>query len=97
MIYEQQPSSRLIDKLWLVKTITLIARNAITDSQAGKRSNSEELYYLFELDKPLSLKDPISKVPLRNFKDAMKLTTLAHLQQTDKFNTLKQVYEDALI
>jgi len=53
--------------------------------------------YLFELGKPLTLKDAIYRVPQRHFKNSMKLTTLNHLQKTSIFSALGQVYEDALV
>ncbi len=93
---EQITNTKQINRIWPIKNVTLIARSAITEIQAGKRSNSKALYYLFELDKPLSLKDSINKVPLRKFKDAMKLTTLAHLQRADEFDDITQVYQSAL-
>ena len=93
---EQITNTKQINRIWPIKNITLIARSAITEIQAGKRSDSNKLYYLFELDKPLSLRDSINKVPFRTFKDAMKLTTLAHLQQADEFDDITQVYENAL-
>ena len=93
---EQITNTKQINSIWPIKNITLTARSAITEIQAGKRSNSKALYYLFELDKPLSLRDSINKVPLRKFKDAMKLTTLAHLQRADEFDDITQVYQSAL-
>ncbi len=94
---EQKPDTKHITMLWPIKNVITLARNKITITQAGSISNSAEDYYLFELGKPLTLKDAIIRVPHRPFRNSMKLTTLNHLEQAVKFSKLKQVYDQALV
>ncbi|WP_440454270.1 DUF2357 domain-containing protein [Psychrobacter sp. ASPA161_9] len=94
---EQNTNSKQITMLWPIKNVITLARNKITITQAGSLSNSAEDYYLFELGKPLTLKDAIIRVPHRPFRNSMKLTTLNHLEQAAKFSELKQVYDQALV
>ena len=94
---EQNVSTKQISRIWLIQALSLIPREKMTIEQAGSLSKNSKLYYLFELGKPLTLKDPIDNVPLRSFRQAMKLTTLEHLQQAEKFDDITQVYENALV
>lgn len=90
-------STKTIDKLWPVKRVTVLPRSAITENQAGKTSPSTELYYLFELGKPLLLHSPLTKVPHRPIKNSMKLTTLTRLESVTKFSEVEKVYEEAMV
>lgn len=92
MTSEQDAHSKQITKIWPIKNVVLKPRNKLTSEQAGSHSNSDEDYYLFELGKPLTLKNMVSRVPHRPFKNSMKLTTLDHLQQAATFNELQTVY-----
>src|SRR5690554_3364900 len=74
---EKQSTTKKIDKLWLVKRILLLPRHSITEEQSGKNSSSSELYYLFELGKPLTLQNAVNNVPHRPMSNSMKLTTLS--------------------
>ncbi|GAC23438.1 hypothetical protein GMES_1139 [Paraglaciecola mesophila KMM 241] len=94
---DTQSSTKQIDKLWPVKRVTLLPRYAITEDQAGKKSGSADLYYLFELGKPLSLQTPVTNVPHRPMKNSMKLTTLTRLERVTKFTEVQRVYEKALV
>ncbi|WP_216601408.1 hypothetical protein [Vreelandella azerica] len=94
---DTQSSSKQIDKLWPVKGVTVLPRYAITEEQAGKSSNSADLYYLFELGKPLTLQTPVTNVPHRPMKNSMKLTTLTRLESVTVFSEIDKVYEDALV
>ncbi len=94
---EQNTNSKQITMLWPIKNVTLKSRRAINEEQSGKSSDSFDLYYLFELGKPLTLKDAIIRVPHRPLRNSMKLTTLNHLEQAAKFSELKQVYDQALV
>ncbi|QLE99135.1 restriction endonuclease-like protein [Neptunomonas phycophila] len=87
-----QSSTKQIDKLWPVKQVTVLPRYAITEDQAGKKSGSANLYYLFELGKPLLLKTPVTNVPHRPMKNSMKLTTLTRLESVTKFAEVEKVY-----
>lgn len=93
---EQNSSTKQIDKIWPVRKVVLLPRYAILEQQAGKASHSEELYYLFELGRPLSLQTSVSKVPHRPIKNSMKLTTLTKLESVYVFNDIEWVYQDAL-
>ena len=94
---DTQSSTKQIDKLWPVKRVTVLPRYAITEDQAGKKSGSADLYYLFELGKPLSLQTPVTNVPHRPMKNSMKLTTLTRLESVNKFNEVGKVYEEAMV
>lgn len=94
---DTQSSTKQIDKLWPVKRVTVLPRYAITEEQAGKKSGSADLYYLFELGKPLSLQTPVTNVPHRPMKNSMKLTTLTRLENVTKFTEVEKVYEEAMV
>ena len=94
---DTQSSTKQIDKLWPVKRVTVLPRYAITEDQAGKKSGSADLYYLFELGKPLSLQTPVTNVPHRPMKNSMKLTTLTRLESVTKFTEVEKVYEAAMV
>ncbi|BBP47000.1 hypothetical protein THMIRHAS_23730 [Thiosulfatimonas sediminis] len=94
---DTQSSTKQIDRLWPVKRVTLLQRYTITEDQAGKTSGSSELYYLFELGKPLTLQTPVTKVPHRPMKNSMKLTTLTRLESVTKFAELENVYAEAMV
>lgn len=94
---DTQSSTKQIDKLWPVKRVTVLPRYAITEEQAGKKSGSADLYYLFELGKPLSLQTPVTNVPHRPMKNSMKLTTLTRLESVTKFTEVERVYEAAMV
>jgi len=94
---DTQSSTKQIDKLWPVKRVTVLPRYAITEDQAGKKSGSADLYYLFELCKPLSLQTPVTNVPHRPMKNSMKLTTLTRLESVTKFTEVEKVYEAAMV
>ncbi|RMA82625.1 restriction endonuclease-like protein [Umboniibacter marinipuniceus] len=93
---EMQSSTKKIDKLWPVKRASLVPRYTITEDQAGKQSDSADLYYLFELGKPLLLQTPVTNVPHRPMKNSMKLTTLSRLEGATQFAEVEKVYEEAL-
>lgn len=94
---DTQTSTKQIDKLWPVKRVTVLPRYAITEDQAGKKSGLAELYYLFELGKPLSLQTPVTNVPHRPMKNSMKLTTLTRLESVTKFAEVEKVYAEAMV
>jgi hypothetical protein len=82
-----------ITKLWPVKTVKLLPRYSITEKQSGAGSSSAELYYLFELGRPLTLQSSITRVPKRSFSESIKLTTLSKLENVQVFNDVEQVYK----
>ena len=94
---DTQSSTKQIDKLWPVKRVTVLPRYAITEEQAGKKSDSADLYYLFQLGKPLLLQTPVTNVPHRPMKNSMKLTTLTRLESVTKFAEVEKVYEEAIV
>lgn len=94
---DSQSSTKQIDKLWPVKRVTVLQRYAITEEQSGKKSGSADLYYLFELGKPLSLQTPVTNVPHRPMKNSMKITTLTRLESVTKFTEVEKVYEAAMV
>ena len=88
----EDPGTKQIEKIWPVKNVTLIPRNKITKEQAGKDSDSTQIYYLFELGQPLLLMEKITHVPHRQIRNCMKLTTLEYLTAVNQFSDLKCVY-----
>jgi len=94
---DTQSSTKQIDKLWPVERVTVLPRYAITEEQAGKKSGSADLYYLFELGKPLALQTPVTNVPHRPIKITMKFCTLIDLVNAVNFSDLEGVYKDAII
>jgi len=90
---KQDHSYKEITKLWPVKCVALVPRYSITKHQAGTSSSSEELYYLFELGRPLTLHSPITKVPKRSFSESIKLTTLSKLENVEVFEDVEWVYK----
>lgn len=94
---DTQSSTKKIDKLWPVKRVTVLPRYDITEDQAGKKSDSADLYYLFELGKPLSLQTPVKNVPYLPMKSSMKLTTLTRLESVTEFAEVEKVYEEVMV
>lgn len=92
----QNASIKQINKLWPVKNAKLLPRSAISKEMSGKESSSTELFYLFELGKPLTLQDPITDVPPNTTRGSMKLTTLTKLKNVEKFSEIESVYEEFL-
>lgn len=93
---DAQSATKKIDKLWPVKRVAVLSRDVLTEEQAGKISDSTDLYYLFELGKPLQLHTPVTHVPHRPMKNSMKLTTLTRLDCVTKFTEIEKVYEEAM-
>ena len=86
-----------IRNVWPILSIQLISRNNINQEKTGKHSKIEDLYYLFELGKPLALPLVLKDVPLVSFKKSMKLTTLARLTDALSFGDIEEVYKEALV
>lgn len=89
--------TKSIEKVWPVKTVTILPRRSIPAEKAGKAVDSSELYYLFQLGRPLILHTPVTHVPLRNFSHSMKLTTLTRLESVTKFTEVEEVYDEAMV
>lgn len=95
--FEQSSASKYINKLWPIKSVSVVHRKDITDEQVGSNSNSTEQYYVFELGEPLILNKPITGIPKDSFMASMHLTALSDLEKTTNFLSLKQVYQSALV
>ena len=85
-----------IERIYPVKSVRKLPRSKISTEQAGAKSQSEELYYLFELSKPLWLEQVISGVPRLNekgegFRNSIKLTTLEKLDEVTSFEQIEAV------
>ncbi|MBE0482895.1 MAG: DUF2357 domain-containing protein [Bacterioplanes sp.] len=93
----QHVGTKTIVKVWPVKRVAILPRSSITAAQAGKAVESSELYYLFQLGRPLTLQKPVTHVPLRNFSHSMKLTTLTRLESVTKFTEVEKVYEAPMV
>lgn len=92
-----QRATKQIDKLWPVKRVSVLPRYAISEEQAGKKSGADDLYYLFELGKPLTLQSPVTHVPHRPIRNSMKLTTLTRIENVKQFSEVEKVYEEAMV
>ena len=88
-------NSKQIDRIWPVLGVRLGPRHAITAAMAGKASTSDTPYYLFKLGRPLTLHQPIYRVP-HAIRPSMKLTTLKLLEQQSLFSQLPTVYPNSL-
>lgn len=89
-------NSRTIKKIWKVRSVNITRRCDITKEQAGKASNSEDLYYLFELGECLSLSEEVRGMPTRQFRIAMKLTRLDAISRSRNFSELPYIYSEVL-
>lgn len=94
---DMQSTTKKIDKIWPVKRVTVLPRYAINEEQAGKTSSVSDLYYLFELGKPLTLQVPVTRVPHRPIAHSMKLTTLSQLESVTIFTDVEKVYKEAMV
>lgn len=94
---DTQSAIKQIAKLWPVKRVLLLPRYVITEEQAGKKSKSDDLYYLFELGRPLTLQRAVTHVPHRPIRNSMKLTTLTRLENVNRFADVSKVYEEAMV
>ncbi|WAT00546.1 restriction endonuclease-like protein [Rouxiella chamberiensis] len=90
-------TTKQIERIWPVNKVTLVRRSQITVEQAGKSSDSEELYYLFHLGAALTLSKPILGVPHRPILNSLRFTTLTRLQKAHRFNEVEAIYREALI
>ncbi|HKM38557.1 MAG TPA: DUF2357 domain-containing protein [Thiopseudomonas sp.] len=93
---ENDSKTKQIDKLWPVKSVAVMPRNTINEQQSGRKSASSELYYLFELGRPLTLQRSVTKMPHRPIQNTMKLATLNKLENAQEFSGVEQVYKGAL-
>lgn len=89
-------NTKQIDRIWPVNKVTLVKRSQITVEQAGKSSDSEELYYLFHLGAALTLSKPIYGVPHRPIINSLRFTTLNRLEKANRFYEVDRVYTEAL-
>ncbi|ACV27117.1 DUF2357 domain-containing protein [Kangiella koreensis] len=89
-------STRTIKRVWKVRSVDIKQRCDITKEQAGKASNSEKLYYLFELGECLTLSEEVQGMPTRQFRSAMKLTRLDAIYQNRHFSYLPNIYTEII-
>lgn len=87
----------VITKVWPVRSVKSMMRNLLNIDQTGKKSESNEMYFIFELGNPLKLKHEVRSVPQNSFRASMKLTTLNLLEKTYLFSELESVYDEALV
>jgi len=92
MIYPN-PSRRIIKRIWRVKSVHRSVGSALTKEQAGSNKAGDESYWLFELGDSFLLDREVGGVPKRNFKRAMKLTTLTKIKSAGSFKDVDPVYE----
>jgi hypothetical protein len=85
-----------IGSVWPIKKLYMRKRSTLTLEQTGKISDSDEQYYLFELNPPLFFIKPSFHFTIGKFRESMKLTRLEYLQETDSFESIREVYEEAI-
>lgn len=88
--------SASITKIWPVKSVEIKQRRELSETQTGTPSESTAPYYLFTLDAPFTLDTPIRDIPRTSFRASMRLTTLASLQESERFSDLTAVYDGVL-
>lgn len=74
--------------LWPIKSYTIVERKLIPEKNTGKKSQSNEMYYLFELDSPLELIQYKKFIANPSFQNTLKITTLKsinEMQEVSKF------------
>lgn len=96
MLSGEDPCDAQIEKIWPVKSVCQTPRNKIAKEAVGITSEPTEIYYLFELGRPLLLMNKILRVPYGLIRDSMKLTTLEYLNAVSQFSDLKCVYISTL-
>ncbi|WP_018293892.1 restriction endonuclease-like protein [Mariprofundus ferrooxydans] len=90
-------SSRTLKRVWRVKSVRPSARNILSEEQAGCLKADTASYWLFELGTSDILDMEITSVPGRNFRKAMRLTTLANIKMVREFKDISEVYEGILV
>jgi hypothetical protein len=93
----KEDQDAVITKVWPVRAVKSMVRNLLKIEQTGKESESDEMYFIFELGNPLKLKHEVRSVPQNSFRASIKLTTLNLLERTDLFSELESVYDEAFV
>lgn len=96
MLSGEDPCDAQIEKIWPVKGVCQTPRNNIAKEAVGITSELTEIYYLFELGRPLLLINKILRVPYGSIRNSIKLTTLEYLNAASQFSDLKCVYISTL-
>ncbi|MDY7219360.1 restriction endonuclease-like protein [Denitrificimonas sp. JX-1] len=86
-----------ISAVWLVRNVQYLKRSEIDVSITGKESDSNELYVLFELGQPFSLKNPVVFLPDGTFRHSIRLTTLSRLESVVRMADVEEVYEEVMV
>lgn len=90
-------SQKSIEMIWPVISVNLKSRREITAKQSGRShfNNPDELYYLFQLGRPLRLAQRITNIPA-SFMASIKLSTLTDLSTRQDFADIESVYQELL-
>lgn len=83
--------------VWPIRNVQYLVRSKIDVAISGKKSDSDELYILFELGKSFSLKSPVIFQPNGTFRHSIKLTTMKQLEQVTKLTDAQAVYEETIV
>jgi predicted component of viral defense system (DUF524 family) len=86
-----------ISLIWPVRSAQYRVRSKIDIAITGLQRDSDDLYVVFELGKPFSLKSPVIFQPDGNFRKSITLTTMKHLEQIKQLNDAQTVYEEAMV
>lgn len=84
--------SKEITHLWPIKSVQCCERSTLTIEQTGKLSDSNELYWVFELDRAYKFDCAITVPFTHSFTQQLKLTTLDRLNSNTVFTCVEEVY-----
>ena len=88
---------RRVKWVWSIKSVKLVKRKELTVEHAGiERDENDEVFWLFELGKPLKIEAPVSGFQPFGFFDVMKLTTLRELTSAKQFPEMQDLYQEFL-
>lgn len=86
-----------ISMIWPVRSVRFLVRSKIDVAITGKDSDSDQLYILFELGKPFSLRSTVLFQPDKTFRHSIKLTTMRQLEQVAELADAQAVYQEAML
>lgn len=95
-VADVQSQSRCISYLWPIKSVRCKPRSTLSVEQAGKINESDELYWLFELDKAIAFEQNIQIPADYSFTQTLKLTTMDKLNSVNDLSLVSEVYEGVI-
>lgn len=95
-VADVQSQSRCISYLWPIKSVRCKPRSTLSVEQAGKINESDELYWLFELDKAIAFEQNIQIPADYSFTQTLRLTTMDKLNSVNDLSLVSEVYEGVI-